>query len=1366
MNTRCLLAVVLTFLGTPVWGAQSVSLDGEWMLCRSDSAELPGAQAAWEPVKVPHLVEQASHKPFLWYRRAVEVPARMAGRHVFLRFEAVRFVSEVYWNGRKVGGHFGGWEPFEIDVTEAGRPGASNELVVRVQDVTGVIDQEMDYVKKPGQRRFVDQAQDSIMAPVGSQFSRVGIWQPVSLLARPDVYVDDVFVQTSVRKKRLSAQVVLKNLSGQTRRVTLAAAVEGGGPELGAPTVDVPASGAAKLTLGAEWADARLWGPEDPHLYHLRTSVADGGREIDAARTRFGFREFWTAGPELVLNGTPMKFLATAGHPRGDLDDGLSKADAVDFFRRIREAGCVAMRLHANVWPMWWYDAADESGVPLIMESALFCWAQSYALSKPEFWKNYHEHLRAILRAHQNHPSIVMFSLENEILHCGGGRRVPETEHRLAEAGRLVKSLDPTRPILYDGDGDPEGVADVVNYHYPLDFKTRNLWPEAGYWLETGMELACHPRTFYQWDRKKPLYFGEFLHIQHYTEAEPYSTLAGDEAFLGHDRAMALAKAAAWEMQIEAYRDAGVSGLCPWTLTETGPFPSDDNPRYLAVKRAYEKNGAYVREYDNRFFAGEEVARTVSLYNDTLHRAELVCSWRLLRGEEVVDSGEHAARLEPATKDKFQIRLHMPECSHCTPLALALEVRSGERVVFQRSKPYWVYPKKTLDLPQSLRLAFFGKGDGAVGRLLAASGVKPVPVKDLAYLPEAEVLLVGAHALDGIKPEGGLAIVGDRSGTRQVLETFVRRGGAVIVLEQDSYDCGLLPARLVERGCTIAFTRTRDPILTAGLLGGDFQFWRGDQVVARKTILKPTEGRFRALVDSGGPQGLVYLPLLEVPSGRGRYLLSQLLIEEKLDEPAAQRTLENLIRYAAQPGPAPKPIGLVAAGPVLAECLDELDARYEDLSGKLAGADLGRLAGLLVDPECAEVRESVKKIRQYVEQGGRVVLHGATRQAVETLRPLFPVPLVSQRSSAGPLAIAQPDPLTDGLTNQELYWYRPRMGLSYRDRTPLVHDVSTWTILPGMPDERQCTTVEARAMEVAYGKPSRSKGGVGMYASSAIQKKIDFPQSGEYAFGIRGRGTPLAGVYPQITLAINGQPAGSIQMESGQWAMYGLSAAVEKGEHEVRLAFTNDASDPATGEDRNAELERLVYGPLPPAKFERLVRPAALVKVPCGSGFYLMDQVNWDRDRCSGEKPARYLSNLLTNLGCDFHSPISGIVLAGEQFASDRPAQKTQARDGSLYVGSNGTVWATVRFASGGRWELALRAQGTDVDGEFPHVDVLVDSRKLGTLRLVRPGWQVLRLSAEIPAGEHKIGLRFTNDLYRPPADRNLTIGWLRVRED
>ena len=701
----------------------------------------------WQTVHVPLLLGQIGDKPFMWYRRTINVPQDWTGRRLFVRFEAVRFVSEVYVDGQKVGGHYGGWEPFEVDVTKVCRPGAEHHLLVRVQDMTGVCEQALDYSKRLPGGRIVDQLKDSIMAPIGSQGERVGIWQSTSLVARNEVYVEDVFVKTSVRRKEISAEVTVRNLGSNERTVRCSATVEGG---VTFEPVQVTVAGASSktVTLVQAWPAPRLWCPTDPHLYQFITQLELDGRQVDRQATRFGFREFWVEGPEFVLNGTPMKFLATAGHPRGNLDSELSKQGALDLFRRIREAGCVAMRLHANIWPRDWYEAADEVGLPVVMESALFCWCRAYAMTCDEFWKNYHEHLAAVIRAHRNHPSIVMTSLENEILHCGGEQVVPGTTHRLAEAGRMVKALDPTRPILFDGDNDPEGVADVVNLHYPLNFNKQNLWPDVAYWLETGMEVACNPRCFWNWDRKKPLYMGEFLHIQHFNEAEPYSVLLGDDAFRGHREAMARAKAMAWEMQIEGYRATGLTGMCPWTLLETGPFPSDENPRYLAVKRSYEKNAAFIRQYDSRFYAGEQVDRKVYLYNDTPAKACLQCVWQLARGRQIDDQGQQTFELAPAQSKPFDIRLHMPKVEQETDVTLTLRVQNAEKEVFTRAWMYRVYPRRPLDVPKGLHMLVFGQLPDNLKTMLQNAGVTLTKLDRLDQPPLEGVILVAPHALD------------------------------------------------------------------------------------------------------------------------------------------------------------------------------------------------------------------------------------------------------------------------------------------------------------------------------------------------------------------------------------------------------------------------------------------------------------------------------------------------------------------------------------------------------------------------------------------------------------------------------------------
>jgi len=76
----------------------------------------------------------------------------------------------------------------------------------------------------------------------------------------------------------------------------------------------------------------------------------------------------------------------------------------------------------------------------------------------------------------------------------------------------------------------------------------------------------------------------------------------------------------------------------------------------------------------------------------------------------------------------------------------------------------------------------------------------------------------------------------------------------------------------------------------------------------------------------------------------------------------------------------------------------------------------------------------------------------------------------------------------------------------------------------------------------------------------------------------------------------------------------------------------------------------------------------------------------------------------------------------------------------------------------------AIKASGTEAKGEFPNIDVSIDGKKIGSLKLDRSGWQILRLESEVQAGEHKVALSFTNDLYDPPEDRNLRIGHLEIR--
>ncbi|MHC4592539.1 MAG: sugar-binding domain-containing protein [Planctomycetota bacterium] len=309
------LVFVLAMLRASATGDAVRCLNGEWELQRTRSGDASELRGEWEQVTVPsHL--RLTEERYAWYRRQFEVPSEWRGRHLLLAFGGAKFVSDVYVNGHPVGGHFGGWEPFELAVTDACEFDGPNEVLVRVKDVRGVIEGEPEEVPRPG---AVGSTRADVLAPVGSRQGPFGIWQDVSLVARSDVYVEDVTVLTSVREGTLDARCALRNLGEAPREVTLRSKVLDGDDtslELGSTSVTVPAGGTADVSLGKSWPDPKLWMPDSAHLYYLESAVtAEDGTELHVERTRFGFREVWIDGVHFFLNGQRMHFRYASGHP-------------------------------------------------------------------------------------------------------------------------------------------------------------------------------------------------------------------------------------------------------------------------------------------------------------------------------------------------------------------------------------------------------------------------------------------------------------------------------------------------------------------------------------------------------------------------------------------------------------------------------------------------------------------------------------------------------------------------------------------------------------------------------------------------------------------------------------------------------------------------------------------------------------------------------------------------------------------------------------------------------------------------------------------------------------------------------------------
>jgi len=164
-----------------------------------------------------------------------------------------------------------------------------------------------------------------------------GIWDDVTLLAHPAVYIKDVFIKPSVRNRELVVEYTLANESSRDANVQLRAVVQDKNTNvLDLPThrVSIVAGQAAKATVRQSWPGLRLWSHKDPYLYHLESALSTG----DMKRTRFGFREFWIEGHEFFLNRRKIHLLATTsdGFFIAQICPGYVRRSA----KRTRTNGC------------------------------------------------------------------------------------------------------------------------------------------------------------------------------------------------------------------------------------------------------------------------------------------------------------------------------------------------------------------------------------------------------------------------------------------------------------------------------------------------------------------------------------------------------------------------------------------------------------------------------------------------------------------------------------------------------------------------------------------------------------------------------------------------------------------------------------------------------------------------------------------------------------------------------------------------------------------------------------------------------------------------------------------------------------------
>ncbi|MBT3290145.1 MAG: hypothetical protein HN380_22575, partial [Victivallales bacterium] len=199
---------------------ETLSLNGTWSRVGTPSRELPAADAEWQDAPVPSTMSGTAAKGtrYAWYRRQLSILAAWQGQRVFLKLWGARYAPAVFVGGKLVGERLEGWTPFEVELTKYARPGATVELAVRCQDWSATFAENFQ-VPEDADRdlRRSSAMRGKILAPIGGHWNLMGLWDEVELLARPQAYLDDVAIDTSVRRKTMTVKgELVGTLAGAT----------------------------------------------------------------------------------------------------------------------------------------------------------------------------------------------------------------------------------------------------------------------------------------------------------------------------------------------------------------------------------------------------------------------------------------------------------------------------------------------------------------------------------------------------------------------------------------------------------------------------------------------------------------------------------------------------------------------------------------------------------------------------------------------------------------------------------------------------------------------------------------------------------------------------------------------------------------------------------------------------------------------------------------------------------------------------------------------------------------------------------------------------------------------------------------------
>lgn len=1080
----------------------SVALRGLWEVCRNDE-QLPGEVAEpikdfpehpfWSAIEVPG--DRNALRPDLlfahrlWYRTKVTVPKELAGRSYFLVFPQNSLNTTVYVNGVYCGFDKNPLARVQIDVTRGIKPGEVNEIWVGIKDAWYGRSRDPNDPMKLRRtfnvpESFSHQGFQELAYPVWNA-PQSGILRTPTLVAAGGVYISDVFVKPSVAKKQLAVEFTIVNTTAKNADGILSFVPRSPNSDIPPAATrqpfSVPAGEQKTIEIVRPEPNPLLWWPDQPVIYDLIAGIEEQNESVDRCTTPFGFREWTIDGIHFKLNGVPFHGWCDQHSKRGNPEEWLA------FQRKTHQQ---MMRLWGTQWEGLSSDDAldffDKNGVVVRRSGALDGEAIGYHADEPDanlrklhgnskikmdLMQNWRDQICAQVKGERNHPSIMIWSIENEwlFINCINlyGSLMDDFEAEETKTAQAVQQVDPTRPVMSDGGAACKAqTLPVCGNHYITGPMTE--YPALAY----DANVKGGGRGRWEWDQKRPRFAGEdwFIAGNH-----PELACVGGEAALTGKAGSLPAAGLMTRILQEGYRWADYGGWDFWMNDSDA-----DGSQYIA----FAPRAVLCRQWNFTFGDSERAPLTFAIFNDTHDDDPITFTWTLKMremkaGKADLAGGTKEYHIAPGNREVVNVIVPMPGVDAREEAELILTLTVKGQKVFTDTKAVSIMPvtvrhpiaaklvgdkaredigvaSRTVDangkrLPQipswpalsglqPTDLLVFDPA-GAAAALLKEREIRFTAVADLKSLPASgKVLLIGKDAIDATL----------RTSTQ--FAAWAATGRTVIVLEQlhplefQAIPADVAPSTNVGR---TAFLEDADHPALRGLASKDFFTWGDDEIVYRDAYEKPTRGA-KSLIECN--DYLKNSALVEVPVEKGLMLLCQLTVEEKLPtNAAAQVLLLNLINYGAEYKQTFRPATVAApADSQLLKVVDAIGLAHTNAPDAITAIALPgeRIAVIDATPEnLAGLAAHLDKVAAFTQAGGWIIFNNLTPEGLASYNKVVGWehvirPFKRERVTFSPVR----SPLTAGIPAGDVTMYTSKRIFPYQEGNYTVSDEFSYVI--------------------------------------------------------------------------------------------------------------------------------------------------------------------------------------------------------------------------------------------------------------------------------------------------------------------------------